>query len=33
MSAGTVVNPTAGRGVIASFEVAQLARDRQAAAA
>lgn len=33
MSAGTVLNPIAGRGVIASFEVAQLTRDRLAAAA
>ena len=33
MSAETVLNPIAGRGVIASCEVAQLARDRPAAAA
>ncbi len=33
MSAGTALNPIAGREVIASFEVAQLARDRLAAAA
>jgi hypothetical protein len=33
MRAETVLNPIAGRGVIASSEVAQLARDRLAAAA
>ena len=33
MSAGTALNPIAGRGVITWFEVAQLARDRPAAAA
>ena len=33
MSAGTVSNPIAGRGVIASSQVARLARDRPAAAA
>ena len=33
MSAGTVLNPSAGREVIASATVARLARDRLAAAA
>jgi len=33
MSAETVLNPSAGRGVIASPQVAQLARDRLAVAA
>jgi hypothetical protein len=32
MSAGTVSNPIAGRGVVASSEVARLARDLPAAA-